>query len=327
VAELIYLYDSKFSKNYLAYGSYKNLITHLNFRLGLRNVLDKFFLRFQSLLPTTVAPDAKANIVFNSISNHFHLVDAMIMFDTSWYKDALYIGVIETNKQKYFFKSFSTSEEVIYQGHAAKFAEQYFADDFYIIPVIATVGVTLISPFIVRKAAAPDVEKNILALSEKLIKHTTTFKLVSDIIPIDFKHVLLKSGKETQLSSISKWLESQSMEIPIIPVHGDMTPWNMFVDTQNRIVLSDYETAGWHIGYYDYFHYLLQPIALKENTTSIFDIKHEVSDPLSKPLLCLYLIDQVYQHLVTYNKTLPNISLNNLIHNKMRWLLELINEK
>jgi thiamine kinase-like enzyme len=111
-----------------------------------------------------------------------------------------------------------------------------------------------------------------------------------------------------------------------VPIHGDMTPWNIFVSKEEKLILVDYERAGWHVPFYDVFHYILQPWALRPHTPDLAALifkKDWYEKGWLNEALILYLIDQLYNDMTDFNiKKYRHKHLQQAIENKKAWLNE-----
>mgnify|MGYP000913193078 CR=1 FL=1 len=129
--------------------------------------------------------------------------------------------------------------------------------------------------------------------------------------------------------AVKEWLVEHPDQMPIIPIHGDMTPWNIYVDGNERLVLSSFERAGWHVPFYDVFHFHLQPQALLGRPTqSVHKLLAGMpweSYPWLEQALVLYLIDQLCCDLGDlYDKQYNDPWLLPMIRKKEKWLAEVL---
>lgn len=325
------LFDSTFRLNYFVYGSYCHLIKRINVRLNRRNRLDRAILRLQSIFQIKGKTDHKSDIIHDNLKKLFNnTIHSFILFNTNWYKESLYIGLLEGQNKLYFIKILSSIEDCEYQKFQSIFIQNNFSSEFT-IPSIEKTNQNIIAYEYIEQSgysySDACIKDKIIALNKKFISESTIVKSTTTIIPDDFFYIIKEQARLSEL--VRNWINSNTgIEFPIIPVHGDMTPWNVFSSKDNSIILVDFESAHWNIPFYDYYHYILQPIALKSTIIPIRSIDMSVEYIHLRETLILYLIDQIYyntrrMHEYSYNDK----SIQNLLNNKIYWLLELLNEQ
>jgi len=325
------LFDSRLRGHYLGYGRYRRLLPFLNIKIGLGRKLDKLVLTAQSFLPFLKRkPDGNTRMLWERLMRIYpNQISAALFYDTSWYKETTFIGLFEIPQGKNFIKIYPKQEDLVYQQHQARFIQEYFTGPFTTIPVTRAQDIFLVSPYVQKKRPVDKedhIASNIIHLCNKLKDTTQVFKTPQDIIPIDIGVTFMKANEVELYRKIRTWIAQQNYMLPIIPVHGDLTPWNLFVSLEEKIVLTDYERAGWHVPFYDYFHFVLQPLALKPSAPTLSSLKLELEYKYQRETLIIYLIDQLYHDMVNhFDKGYQHQQILYLIKNKQQWLLELLN--
>ncbi|MDB5478273.1 MAG: hypothetical protein JWM96_768 [Alphaproteobacteria bacterium] len=330
MADPVDLYDAKGRKNFLAFGDYRVFLPYLSWtgpkQASVPKFLDSLLLRLQFYLRPNARP-ANAELWKKIKSGFSSPVQSMLLYRTEDARDTDHAGFIKTDYKNYFIRIFKRHEDLIYQSHQIRFVQEYFAGPFVTTAVVNFFKTILVQEFIRQKRridATDYVEKKIIHLSEQFLSRPGTKKFPRDIIPLDLPSVF--TGDFDSLGkSIRAWVVRQTCMLHMVPIHGDMTPWNMFVDAEEKLILTCYERAGWHVPYYDYFHYLLQPKARNGRATPIDKIKFDVTYDYLLQAKALYLIDQLYHDIADYRFTSEkDAGLRKVIEIKTRWLRELI---
>lgn len=326
-----FLFDSKAQWHYLGFGGYRKLLPYLTFKSGTARRLDRLALSLQSCLPFLSRQiDIQTKMLWDKLVHLYgNSMNAALLYNTSWYKDTTYIGIIDTPQGRNFVKVYPKQEDLIFQLHQAKFIQEHFSGPFTTIPVLRAQDSFLVSPHIPRKRSIDKddhIDSNIIHLSNRLRNATQVFKPARDIIPIDIGVIFMKAGDPVLYRRIRSWALEQHQPLPIIPVHGDMTPWNLYVSLEEKIVLTDYERAGWHVPFYDYFHFVLQPLARQDEAPALDKIVFDLEFDQARQALILYLIDQLYHDMVShFDKGHTHRYMHNLIKNKRQWLMQALN--
>lgn len=116
------------------------------------------------------------------------------------------------------------------------------------------------------------------------------------MIPLDFHALCINAGYVDLSALVRQWPALRShAQVPIVPIHGDVTPWNLFINDDEKIVLTDYDRAGWHVPYYDYYHYILHPVSGRARAPKLSSFAFDTGHVQANEFLRLYLIDQIYQ--------------------------------
>ena len=323
------LYDTKFKKNYMAYGSYKGLISLLKLRLGLRNVADKFLLSVQYLLKINSSLDKRSAGIFSDIVACFeHKIEAAILYNTSWYKETMYIGYIQTSEKLFFIKVYRNQQEALFQKHQSDFIEKFFAKDFNLVPVTQHYNNILVYNYVSLTKQSDEAKiifEKIIRLNQEFVKTAKIDKMVSDILPSDIYFVFDQWNRDLSLK-IKSWVLAHKTRVPVIPCHGDMTPWNIAVKKNGEVFLFDYEQAGWHTPFYDYFHYLVQPAALKNEKLIYKNLNIHIGHENTDIFLILYLIDQLYQAADKLRNGYQDKHFLTMVRNKAILLSELLDK-
>ena len=329
------LFDTHGRPFYWGYGDYAAHIDQLAFRRGWRQALLRNLLKAQAFWP--FSPKVKSSplhavaAVLPTLTSG--TVRSALFHDTSWYKEARAIGMLRTAETTYFVRVHTQPEECLFEERQARFAAEMFSGSFIIAPILHSRSNCLMYKAVKQnRPIAPEdhIEERLLHLIKMFIDRHAMTKNLSESIPFGIFALCFSSGKEALGKKIREWIDRSNRGISHIPVHGDMTPWNMFVTDEEKIALIDYERAGWHVPFYDVFHYVLQPEALKRNDKALKDILYRkpwYHHQAMKHLLTLYLIDQFYLDLGDHKiRGFDHPSLRALIDVKAAWLDELLND-
>lgn len=314
------LYDSKFRPFYLGHGDFRRWIGRSRLRLGNRNRLDKLFLTLQSILK----PKSKPDKIIDELTACLPGLQDCLLFDTSWYKETRYIGYAGAAGRDYFIKVFRDEQEALFQKHRSLFAENFFRPFFSVVPVAHGYRHILAFPYLsFQKISAGSklVREQIMAMNRHFLAGDPLYKKMADILPSDLYFILDPALSE----KIRPWLDNNPNSLPILPAHGDLTPWNTGMDANGKVILFDDEQAGWHSPWYDYFHYTLQPAALQDRAVSVYRYGLDLDLPHARDGLILYLVDQIYQarHRQKQQGYADKPFLS-MIRHKSQWLEELL---
>lgn len=319
--------DLRFRRRYLAWGDYKPLMSALSFKQGWKGKLESAWLYIQQILPGQY----DASLVKTSLQRSFSedITDAFL-FDTSWYKQTDLVGVVNSSGKRNFIKIYKNCNEALLEIASFKFVMDHFSGAFVLISQ-AELRNNVISMPLLKKARnvspADHIEERLIQLSRGLLNESGIRRNINDMIPLGFLGLLSQCGFQVLAERIISWISRHDHSLHLIPIHGDMTPWNMFVQHDERIVLTDYERVGWHIPLYDLFHFCLQPEAMKPKAESFYRIlkKKPWYVPQIDEGAVLYLADQLYQDLS--DKIINGYDHRNLmraINNKLFWLNEVL---
>lgn len=268
-------------------------------------------------------PTFPANALERYFSSAFK---GALFFDTSNFKDTSFVGLVQ-NKQIHTVKVFSKPDDVIFATHQARFVQEHFSGPFVILPVTLHQENLLASPFVQRKRAIVKndyIEEKLLHLADIFAQNTTIRKDIHDMIPIDFHALCINAGFVDLSALVRQWPALRShAQVPIVPIHGDLTRDNLFINHDEKIVLTDYDRAGWHVPYYDYYHYILYPASGRKHPGKLSSFGFDAGHVQSDEFLRLYLIDQIYQDIssLVYKKH-DYKRLHVQIANKSAWLKE-----
>ncbi len=242
-------------------------------------------------------------------------------------------GVLQSEGQLYAIKAFQSRDDAYHEFTQTKIVEQYFSGPFIVPHVVHCQDGLLISRFIPRGRQIlqeDSVLDRLFFTTKEMIDKSTSFKVPKDIVPLNFPGLFVKLENSALTRAVKEWLVEHPDQMPIIPIHGDMTPWNIYVDENERLVLSSFERAGWHVPFYDVFHFYLQPQALLGRSSQsvrklLNDLPWGTFYPWLEQALVLYLIDQLCCDLSDhYDKQYNDPWLLSMIHKKEKWLAEML---
>lgn len=258
-------------------------------------------------------------------------ITSMALFSTDMQK-TIWHGVVQTERNLYMIKLLPNHDDAYHEYGQTKIVEQYFTGPFVVPHIVNCQEGVLVSRFLSRARPVQmedAIADRLMYYTTQAIDHCTSFKVPKDFMPLNFHGLFIKLEDSHLIHMTKKWLAGQPDQMPIIPIHGDMTPWNIYVDGQERLVLSSFERAGWHVPFYDVFHYHLQPQALISSKPKSLNVllKELPWDkyPWLKIALVLYLVDQLCCDLSDlYEKSYTDPWLKTLIINKHFWLKEVL---
>lgn len=325
------LHDIKLRPRYAATGDYARFIPILSVKPGVKGAIEKRFLQLQKYMPSvnTKLDDLTA---FSGLERFLNMPIADgLFFHTAWYKDTQWIGALAHKGTDYFIKIFKQTEECLFETRQHIFVRDHFNGPFVTVPVSMASHVHIFSPLIPRArgvCADDHIIQKLILVQDMFTQTRVIQKQAYDMIPMDMHSIVHGLNCRGVVRAADNFVKSYDKPVNVIPMHGDMTPWNMFVGYDEKIILVDYERAGWHAEYYDLFHYVLQPEALRTAHKSVHDIMRSQNwyEPqVHKINLVLYLLDQIYFDLDTsLRKRYRHVFIDRLIEHKTRWLAELV---
>jgi hypothetical protein len=258
-------------------------------------------------------------------------VDDALFFHTAWYKETQWIGAMAFKGADYFVKIFKESEECLFETRQNAFVRDHFNGPFVTVPISMTSHIHMLMPLVrrVRPVGPHDhIMEKLILVNDTFLRHNAITKEALDMVPMDMHSIVHGLSYQPVIRAASDFLSGQKKPVSVVPMHGDMTPWNMFVGADEKIILVDYERAGWHVAYYDLFHYTLQPLALRADFTPLaqaFKGQEWFDATALKNHLILYLMDQIYFDLDgALRKRYRHQFTDRLIAHKTRWLHEIL---
>lgn len=329
------LEDTRGRPLYLSYGDYRRHIGQLAFRTGWRQKLLRFVLHMQYLNPFRPKPKKQpflslANILPGLVSAP---ISSALFFDTSWYKETKAIGILRAAETDYFVKVHTQPEECLFEERQARFVADVFSGSFMTAPILVSAANCLLYKVIERSRDITDddhIEERLLHLTKEFLDRHAVTKNLGESVPLDLYALCFGTAYAGLGKKIRAWVERNEQTLRHIPVHGDMTPWNLFVNPDEKIVLVDYERSGWQVPFYDLFHFILQPQALRKNKKALTNVLYRkpwFHAEAMKTILTLYMIDQFYLDLSDHKtKNFNHPSLLNLLETKAYWLEALLDE-
>jgi hypothetical protein len=262
------LHDLKGRPQYIAFGQYNSLLREIVFLSGWRGYFEKIWLKVQQLYPRSILKDRVSLQHWNTLSQSLAApVKAALFWQTNWYKTTQFIGGISTDDRQFFIKAYKHADDAVLAKQQSDFINHYFGSDFTIVPVMSINDRTVFYPLMshASKHVTPkDIEKRLIALNKAHAERfSRALKPALDYINLNLPNLLQKTGYIDLWKSVHQRL-STAKQLPMVPVHGDVTPWNVFYSEKLSPVLVDYERAGWHVPFYDCWHFYCQPLILQK---------------------------------------------------------------
>jgi hypothetical protein len=298
-----WLYNLHGRPQYIGCGDYTNLLNDIVFFSGLRGYAEKIWLMIQKIYPRHAVQDKHLIIAWKKLPTTLQqTVKSTLLWRTDWYKNTLFVGGVTTDDRRFFVKAYRRPDETLLAVHQASFIHYYFHNYFTTVQPAHYDDSMVFYPLLAHKSNQPDPA----AISEKLIlialEHQEIFsantKPVMDYINLNLPSLLQKNGRIDLWPVIRQTLASVS-PMASIPVHGDMTPWNIFNSDHALPVLIDCERAGWHVIFYDWWHFQCQPRIMKFQLPKILELitgLHKATN-MDKALITqtglLYMLDQL----------------------------------
>lgn len=327
------LRDYKGRPLYAAMGAYVPLMPALSFKRGLPGMLERTALKLQRLLPKKISPKTNMleQIEREMVKAGLATIQAAFLYDTGWYKRTHWIGAVETGKGRYFVKVYAQPEDVLFEERHHAFIREHFSGPFVTVPAVVAQNGVLATPIMARSRdvnSDDHIEEKLLQINEEFLKKPGMCKAPREMIPLDLRTLVHGSEHQERIKRALSWVQARGSAVPLVPVHGDATSWNMFVSADEKIVLIDYERAGWHVAYYDVFHFILQNAALLPRHQGLKRLilnKNWYLREKMEEALVLYLLDQLSFDLHEaaiggYNRK----HFQRLIRSKLEWLDEMI---
>ncbi len=319
---------------YIATGDYGPLVPFLSFKSGLQGWLERMALGVQRFFPKRLADRVSVleQIEREMVQAGLSTIRAAFLYKTGHYKPTQWIGTVETEKGRYFVKTYAKPEDVLFESHHHTFIESHFRGPFVTVPVLAAQNGILVMPAVARRrslARGDHVEEKFLQINAQFLKEANLKKNIHEMIPMDLLAAVHGSEYRDRIGHAVSWVRARrERDISLVPVHGDATPWNMFVTPDEKIVLVDYERAGWRTPWYDVFHFILQPAALRSRHRSLKSLifkRNWFEHEAMTDALILYLLDQLAFDL--HDRLVQGYDgkhLRRLIRSKLEWLDEII---
>lgn len=300
---LFQLYDLRGRPQYIAYGQYKSLLPELVFLTGLREWSEKTWLRIQNLYPRHAVKDRPTTLHWKTLTSALSSpIEAALFWRTDWYKTTHSVGAIKTDDRQLFVKIYKRREDAALAMQQTSFIQYYFSNAFTTVPALATHDNIILFPLLPHAKAVITSDKIQKILVENAMRHLQGIlpspKPAVDHVNLNLPSLLQKEGQIDLWHRIRDLLLSIG-PIPTVPIHGDVTPWNLFMSDSNQPVLIDYERAGWHVPFYDCWHFYCQPLILKGHTPALMkhiSELHQTTQTDQKYLAqtaLLYLLDQL----------------------------------
>lgn len=327
-------HDKSDNVTYLLSGDYRPLLSVAAPKMGMARVVRRMRLSCAYYFCKTGLSEQQKNLV-ERLGDLMNGRVTVLMLHAIDQKQTLWQGVVESDGQLYGVKVFQNHEDAYHEYAQTKIVEQYFTGPFIVPSIVHCQDGFLISRFVSRERSSlgeDGVLDRLIYHTKQAVENCTAFKVPGDIVPLNYPGLFLKLENSDLIRRVKKWLSGHSEQIPMIPIHGDMTPWNIFVDAHEKLVLTSFERAGWHVPFYDVFHYHLQPHALLARKPA--PLSRLLADmPWAdykwlKSALMLYLIDQLCCDLSDlHDKHYNDQWLAHMISSKESWLEEVLNSE
>lgn len=331
MVEAFSLLDKRKNTAYLLAGDYRDLIESALPRNGILGLWRKARLLIGYYLPKKPLSEPQRMFV-DKISNLMGGRITSLLFYSTDHLQTRWRGVLESDGQLFSIKVFQNRDDAYHEATQTKIVEQYFTGPFIVPHVVQCQDGILISRFVPRMRgilAEDGVLDRLQYATIESMNKSTSFKVPKDIVPLNFPGLFVKLENSELTRRVKEWLAGHPDQMPIIPIHGDMTPWNIYVDESERLVLSSFERAGWQVPFYDVFHFYLQPQALLSRSAA--PVTRILADlpwrryPWLEVALVLYLVDQLCCDLGDlYDKQYNDPWLLPMIRKKERWLWDLL---
>jgi hypothetical protein len=324
-------FDRKSNSHCIVVGDYRGLLQTSMTDAGWFSFLGKLKLGLNIHLFKKTLSDSQQHLIKKVTQTFNHRLDGIFIRSTDQLQKR-WRGVIQSDGQYYTVKTFQLHEDAYHEYTQTKIVEQYFTGPFIVPHVINCQEGILISQFI-AKARSIQTDDGVLDrlhhYTHHAIEHAVTSKLAVDFIPLNFPALFTKLEDTALTRFVREWLGEYKTKLPVTPIHGDMTPWNIYVDAQERIVLSNFERSGWHVPFYDIFHFHLQTEALftskPKSVFKLLEIMPWEDYPWMRVALALYLVDQLCCDLTDYHELKYNDPwLEPMIKAKHTWLKEVL---
>jgi len=330
---------------YIIVGDGLKFLPQISFYTGLRLVLEKNAIKYSFHQPVK---STKENL---KIHKALDLIERFLcttlgkwsgfFLYTSWYKDTLLIGCAKGQSEPYFFKvfkqeSYAQKEQV----HMEKLSSLY-GRWFQIPQVIECSKSFFVLSFVNRCArvkkqaacqllatAADNWKKKPAGGSASLVSLLEKFQdLTAHLNYAGFS----KTKNNNIVETIHGQLATQWSEYPLYLTHGDMTPWNMYLTSSDKIALVDSERVGLRSIYTDLLHYHIQQKAMQRFApgSAVFFIHYlcrwtNIKQDEAKAYSILYLLEELCQdaqNLINFN---GQQALVRAFARKLSWLKTII---
>ena len=331
------LYDLKGRPQYMAYGHYKILLRDVIFLNGWRGFFEKAWLKIQQLYPRHLLKDRITLSHWSSLTQSLAApITAALFWQTGWYKVTQFIGGVTTDDRRFFIKAYKHADDASLAKQQSDFVNHYFNTAFTIVPVMSMHDRLVIYPLLphaTKAIAADDIEKRLIDLQIQYnAQFSRALKPALDYINLNLPNLLQKSGHAELWHSVRQFLAT-CPPLPMVPVHGDVTTWNIFYSDQLLPVLVDYERAGWHVPFYDCWHFYCQPLIMYGKTPDLrsyiknIHTKTQIELATLQQTALLYLLDQLAYDLQDHDDyKVQQARFQNVVAIKIKLVVELLDD-
>lgn len=299
--KLYWLRDAKFKDRYVVAGKPWPLVPTLSFLEGMRERAEQVGFMLQRLWPRKRACLAQDILsAWDILNQHIQIEDAFLL-DTRWYKQTIFIGpVTDRNQKNHFVKYFKNRDDAGLALHQSEFMDAHFGGHFKTVPAKIYADRVAVYPLIDHSDdAIPSVELTSVTyeISAHLYKvHQDNTKPLASFVTLDMPIMFKKHEHSLTWRLVRDFIETHDgTDVSLIPIHGDMVPWNVFYNPKGEMTLVDYERCGWHVPFYDFFHLIVQPGCMKGKEIDVTAILTEIAGQRQTVLtwFILYLLDQL----------------------------------
>lgn len=189
---------------------------------------------------------------------------------THWYNRKFFAGPVETeNGQCFFVHMCKNSDDALLMERQEEFVRHHFGTSFTIPKVLdATTEGLVLTEWLSHeqgRVSLEDLSESIMDWAVDIFHaHQNSKQPVDNLVMLDMPILLEKLGASKLWPRITATL-NRYRQVSVVPVHGDLTPWNAFRDQRGGIALVDVERCGWHVPFYDVFHMHVQTAAVFHN--------------------------------------------------------------
>jgi hypothetical protein len=189
---------------------------------------------------------------------------AAFLLYTGYYKETVLVGPVQSGDgAKLFVKCYQQLDRAIAEVECATRVQSLAGDYFRLARVVKRADNIVayeLLPHGRRAAPLAAVQDAAAAMGRNVLERCTATRATDNLIGEGF--VDLGGQFSPELAADLRALRDARIELAWPECHGDLTPWNVFMNDQDQLCLIDYERAGRGPPLADLFHLHTQPAAL-----------------------------------------------------------------
>ncbi len=255
---------------YLGLGRPWKLYGQLDYLRGLRGAIEQLAMRLVTPVFRGPAVDEpELLIAWEAVRRLIGSARDALLLYTKYYKGTIFVGPVLAG-QPLFVKVFSHESDARAET-SRRDRIHNLAAAFFRIPRIehAEEGVLCyeLLPHNRRRPSSRAIASSALALGRASLLASGGAVPIRKLVDLDRLTALASAAFLPAIARAATMLAAVDELVPIARAHGDLTPWNVFLDVSGTICLVDYERVADASPFFDAFHVISQPRCLKGNAS------------------------------------------------------------